>query len=300
MKMPRKSSRFGRVSRLADMFMKITPRSIFLLTFFAASLVVAAPETSPADSGAGNSIIGFSEPVEAVDLSVAEAGIVEAMEVKEGDAVKAGQVLGRLDTRILQSSLRIAELKAGSEALVKSAQIRRDLRESRFKKIEQLKSSQSANAEELERAKADWSVAEAELETAQEEKKSSQLEVERIRATIEARTIRSPIDGEVSRILRDVGESVDARTEHIINVVRLDRLRVIIYVPPKAALQIKSKKTLPVRSLATDETLQATVEFVSPVTEPASGTVRIKLLLDNAERKHISGTKFSVSIGESQ
>lgn len=240
--------------------------------------------------------IGFSEPVETIELSAAEAGVVEEMRVKEGDKVKAGQLLGRLDTGVLDASLKMAEAKAGSEAAIKSARARLQLRKSRSQKLQQLASSQNANAEELERAQADLEIAEADLETAEEEQKASALEVLRIREGIARRTLRSPIDGVVTRVLRDIAESVDARTEHILTIVNLDRLRIVIYVPLAVALRLREANEVVVQPQGWGEELKAKVEFISPVTEPASGTVRIKLLLDNSQGRFISGTKFVVSI----
>ncbi len=256
--------------------------------------LVGAVDAAPQDPR--TNVIGFSEPVETIDLSAAEAGVVEEMRVKEGDSVKSGQLMGRLDSGVLEATLKIAQNKAKSDALVKTATTKVELRRSRLSKLRQLASSQNANPEELERAAADLDIGEAELESAVDEKKASVLEVERIQQSINRRTFRSPIDGVVTRVLRDVAESVDARADHVLTVVNLARLRVVVYVEPQAALRIKAQKELAVRPLEGGPERKATVEFVSPVTEPASGTVRVKLLVDNAEGLLISGTKFSVTL----
>src|SRR5688572_20025952 len=86
-------------------------------------------------------VIGFSEPVEMIDLSAAEAGVVEEMRVHEGQKVEAGELLGRLDTGVLEATLKMAEIKARSDSAVKSAQSRHGLRVSRLQKLERLASS---------------------------------------------------------------------------------------------------------------------------------------------------------------
>lgn len=56
--------------------------------------------------------LGYIEPYHIVTVSAAESGIVAEMLVKEGDAVKKGQVLARLDTAVLAAELEIARAEA--------------------------------------------------------------------------------------------------------------------------------------------------------------------------------------------
>ncbi|MEY5025212.1 MAG: hypothetical protein RLZZ244_740 [Verrucomicrobiota bacterium] len=263
-----------------------------------ALLLIGLILSAPLLGSAADSFTGFSEPVEQIDVAVAETGVIGEIRVKEGDPVQKGDILGRLDIRVLEASLAIAEQRASSESALRSAQARHDLRQTRLRKLQELAASQNANKEELQRAQADFEVSANELQAARDERRVNLLEVERIRQTIEVRTFRSPIGGIVTRVLRDVAENVDARTNHLFTVVNLNQLRILLYVPPLLAKKFHEGSMVPIQPTGESRHGTAQVEFVSPVTDPASGTVRIKLLIDNANRQWSSGTRFEVSLPE--
>ena len=71
-------------------------------------------------------------------------------------------------------------------------------------------------------------VAEAQIKLANEERELASLECDRIEAQIEQRRLRSPIDGVVVEVMREVGESTQISDPRLLTLVQL-LLAVITY-----------------------------------------------------------------------
>jgi len=206
---------------------------------------------------------GYTEPYKTITVSSSEPGVIAEVLVEEGAHVKKNQILAKLDTAQHEAELEIA--KSNTE-----------LQKSRVAKLVEIARAQRIAQDELERARTDLKVREA--------------EVRKIEAVIENRIMRSPVDGIVSEIKRDPSEAVSLASPHVLTVVQIDRLLVNLFLSPARASRLKTGDQV---KLALGETAQpavGTVEFVSPVTDAASGTVRVKFVLDNAKGEYRSGT----------
>ncbi len=205
---------------------------------------------------------GYTEPYKTITVSAAEAGVIKELPVEEGTVVKQGQVLARLDIAQLDAELDIAKIQA-------------ELQRTKVERLEELARSQRAAKEELDRSRADLKIREA--------------EIRKIQAAIETRTMRSPVNGVVTEIKRDPSEAVSLSNPHVLTVVQIDRLIVNLFLPPFRAekLRLGGSATLLLGEKA--QQVPAIVEFISPVTDAASGTVRVKFVMNNAEGKLRSG-----------
>ncbi len=213
-------------------------------------------------AGARADVPGYTEPYKTITVSAAETGVISEVLVEEGDRVKKNQVLARLDTALLAAELDIA--KATTE-----------LQKTKVQRLEDLAKTQRAAAEELDRARTDLKIREAEKR--------------KIEAAIETRTMRSPVDGIVTEVKRDPSEAVSLANPHVLTVVQIDRLLVNLFLTPARAAKLKVGDPAPL--LLGDEAthVTGTVEFISPVTDAASGTVRVKFVLENKDATIRSG-----------
>ena len=206
---------------------------------------------------------GYTEPYKTITVSSAESGVIAEMLVEEGAHVVKNQILAKLDTAQHEAELDIAKTNT-------------ELQKSKVGKLEDIVRSQRISQDELDRARTDLKV--------------RQAEVRKIQAVIEIRIMRSPVDGIVTEIKRDPSEAVSLSNPHVLTVVQIDRLLVNLFLSPARAAQLKVGTTA---KLILGENAQAatgTVEFISPVTDAASGTVRVKFVLDNAKGEFRSGT----------
>jgi len=120
--------------------------------------------------------------------------------------------------------------------------------------------------------------------------------VNRIKAQITDRTIKSPINGIVTEIHKQLGENVTNSEPQYATVVRINELKVRFYLD---AATLK-------RSLVGDHVnvyvgrdrtqLAGTIIFVSPIIDPDSGLGRLEIKLSNQNFNIQSGVACHVSL----
>ena len=229
-------------------------------------------------------IQGFTEPYQDIDVAVAEMGIVEAVNVKEGDRVKADQILVQMDAEVLEVTVKIAKSIKESRGRLESAAEELELKTTILGKLQMLRSRQHASSQEVERAQSQKRIAEAHLHAVREELEVKTLEYERATVQLERRRLRSPIDGIVTRILKDRGESVLLNDPVLVKVVQLDPLLVIFLVPAEQARTLTNGKTIDLR-IAETTTTQGKIEFISPTADPQSGLTRVRVRVPNPKER---------------
>ncbi len=239
----------------------------------------------------GASFDGFTEPFRKIEVAASETGTVAQLLVHEGDQVARGQVLATLDNDVLEVSREIAAANVQAKGKLDSAVAERDLRETRLERLEPLLTEGHASQEEIDRAKADLAVAEANLKAAREQHQLDELESKRVAAMIERRTVRSPIDGYVLKLQKDEREFVSVGSASVATVVQLDPLRAVFSLPTVNAAKLSVGNDVDLELPECGAKIRGTVEFVAPVTEAESGTVRVKVLIDNAGGAYRSGVR---------
>lgn len=270
-----------------QMMPPVLSRSAVVLTA-AIALLTAAPTQA-------QTLQSFSEPYETVLVAAPESGIVASLAVKEGDRVAKGQTIASLDNQVLAASLASAQVRAESQGKLAAAQAAFDIRRRRVEKFQSLRLEGHASPEELEQAQADLAIAEANLITAREELREHGLEADRIRASIDRRVIRSPIDGVVLRLHKAAGESVGPGDAEVATIVQLTALRVTLYLPTSRAVRLKPDATIPLSFVESGATAHGRVEFISPVTDSDSGTVRVVVVIDNPHGQYRSGVRCDLT-----
>lgn len=236
-------------------------------------------------------IEGFTEPYRDLDVAATETGIVAKIHIKEGDTVHKDQVLGNLDEAVLRATLEIADRHRQAQGRLKSAQADVRLKSERAEKLKLLFDRQHASQEEIDRTLVEKDVAEAQLLAVEEEIAVRQLEFDRIQVQLEQRQVRSPIDGVVVKVHRDVGEFVSLNDPVVVTVVQLDPLIATHSVPSSLCREITLNSTVNIQVGDKYTPVKGTVEYIAPVTDAQSGTVQIKIRVPNPDRLHRSGEK---------
>ena len=148
-----------------------------------------------------------------------------------------------------------------------------------------------ANEEEVHRAESELAMAEANVLIAMEQHATDALEADRLAAMIERRTMYSPFDGMVTRVFHEKNELVGSNNSPVLTVMELDKLRVTFTIPTSVAARLKVGETLPLSFPTTGQRAVGTIEFLSPVTEAESDTVRVKVLIDNQKGTYRCGVR---------
>lgn len=152
---------------------------------------------------------GMIDPKTKVKISARVSASVIALPFKEGQDVKEGDVLVRLDAEDLQASLdqASAQLRAeqarlkGTEATLERVQL--DVARAR-----ELFRSKDTSKADLDASEAELLQAQATLQAARESIASAQATVRRAERDLENTVIKSPISGTIIKLNTEVGEVV--------------------------------------------------------------------------------------------
>lgn len=128
--------------------------------------------------------------------------------------------------------------------------------------------------------------------TAKEAQETKKVEYERIRLQLARRTVRSPIDGFVREVYKDIGKFVAPTDPVVVTVVQLNPLLVTFSVPVETAERLRVKQSIPLRLDKKKSHVEGKIEMISPVINAESQTVQIKVQLPNPGYKYRSGTKY--------
>jgi RND family efflux transporter MFP subunit len=263
--------------------MKTTTR---LILFFVAC---AAPAVA-------DDVEGFTEPYRTVNVGVTEVGIVAEMKVREGDTVRRGQALASLDQEVHLALLAIAEANMEIRGRLDSANAELDLNRDKLAKLQQLGLQGHARQEEIGRARTNVAIAEANVRTVEEELLVRRLEYDKMTAQLQRRSIRAPIDGVVIAVHKEVGEAVAPNNPELVTLVQLTSLRAAFSVPSAETDGLQTGALVKLRIGHGETPVEGTIEFLSPTIDAESGTVRVKVRVDNPNGKYRSGQRCSLEI----
>jgi RND family efflux transporter MFP subunit len=234
-------------------------------------------------------IEAFTEPYRRIAVSASEIGIIDSLIVKEGERVQAKQVLGKLDDAVLLSSLEVAKSAAQATGARISAEADFEMRKQQLKGYQSLEREGNATNREMGQAELEVQQAAARLQSIREDMEVRQLECERIRKQIQQRQIVSPIDGIVVSIEKNAGEFVSPTDPIVLHIVQLDTILAVFSVPRSHANKIKQGSEVSLSIGLGEGDVAGKIEYVSPVANPESNTVQVKVRITNSNGKCPSG-----------
>lgn len=203
---------------------------------------------------------GVTEPVEHVTLSASVSGILAVKNFKEGDTVKAGQVILELDKTLEE----IENTRRGLIADEKKQDY--DSTALLFSK------TKSVAREEMLKKESEYKVAAAERDIAAEQ--------------LRRRLIVAPFTGQITDLHLELGEACQPY-QPLARVVDVSRCYFVSNIEAKLAARLQAGQSvqLEVETGATVATVTSKVILISPVADPASGLVKIRTVFDNPEGK---------------
>jgi RND family efflux transporter MFP subunit len=206
-------------------------------------------------------------------------GVVESIAFSEGDRVKKGALLIKLDTSVLESQ--ISAKRASIEAL--QANLTRQERElERTKAIFERKSiSQSSYDQVYYAAEA----LKAQLKAAQSELRAMEIEKGKMH-------IRAPFDGIITARHVDLGEWT-AKGSAVATIVDPDSIEARVSIP--ARLLDKAYANHAFTAVVEDKELQASIKNIIPVADPATRTFQVEMAL-KSDHLLIEGMRIDVKV----
>ena len=235
----------------------------------------AAQSALPPGIASGNGRI----EAKLVDIAPKEPLRVKQILVDEGDLVKPGEVVARMDTTTLQAELAAAKLSVAAteeKVAISKATIARRRAEIGLAKVEVKRSSalvkERAGSQReldvrntmLQTTTAGLAEEEAKLRTTEEEVKVAQANAATIQTRIDDAVLVSPVRGRVLYRLAEVGEVVAAGGK-VLTLVNLDDVYMEIFLPSQDAARTRlgadARITL---DALPDIAVPGNVSFVSP------------------------------------
>lgn len=233
--------------------------------------------------------VGFLQPWESIEVAVSQPGRLADVIAKDGATVSAGDAIARLDDAVLRASLEVAKQRASAMGEAESARARLNHAAKRHEDLTALFDESHASQTEVDQAELVVREAESALLAAQEKIDIAAAEVARIEAQIESHVVRSPIDGVVIEMKRRKGEYAAASDPVIAKIAILKQLRLRLNVPTKLAFQLQPEQQVRLQLSELERVVDGKIDFVSPITDSESGTVRVDIRINNYESKLRSG-----------
>lgn len=222
----------------------------------------------------------FTLPYKEYKISFPTMGVIREVKIKEGDAIKKGDVLMVQDDREDKFELKLLDLDV-NEYPIKAAEFKLVAAESEFQAKDRLKNNGGGSDLEWERARAERDVAKVQVEASKQELKQKEAKRDKQAAHVNNMTLAAPTDGVVKELINDIGSNVDP-TKPVITVVENNPLLVQVQVSALSSLQLKKGEKLRV-SYDKKNWREAFVSFLSPEADAGSGMRMIRLDLPNPD-----------------
>jgi RND family efflux transporter MFP subunit len=243
--------------------------------FFAAEGVSAEPVRAS----------GVTESVHDITMSVADAGIIQNIFYSVGDQVKKDQPILELDNSREKLEMERRKLVWESKAELVSAEQRVETLRAVVDSSKLLyESTKSISKEEVDMQQLEYDTAVSELKQLEIAEEREAIEYAIAAENYQRRILKSPIDGVIVKLVSDVGEYV-APEKPFVQIVTPKKCYMVCQIEEALGRSLKkgTKANIEVMTGAQWLPKSATVVFVSPVVDQASGLLEVKLEFDNSD-----------------
>lgn len=263
----------------------------------AQNAVPQAPAVSAADVvvksiSQWDSFNGRIEAVESVQLRPRVSGYIDKVNYADGQEVKKGEVLFTIDDRTYRAALEQAQ------ASLARAKTQASLARSEANRTDKLVNTNVVSREEWEQRRSAATQAQADIRAAQAAVDAAQL-------NLDFTNVTAPIEGRASRALITSGNLVTAGDSASVLTTLVSLKTVYVYFDVDEATYLHYQNlarsgqgassnhlALPVEIGLVDEEgypHQGKVDFLDNQLTPSTGTIRMRALLDNAQRQFTPG-----------
>ena len=198
---------------------------------------------------------GETEAWQDVKVAADAAGRIEWLGPREGQRVKKGQLLAKIEVSALKAALDHAQ--AAYQLADELCERRRRLYENKI-------------------------IAKEELNQSETQRKLALTDLEQIKVKYNHGFPKSPITGVINHLYVDVGEYADVG-KPLVDIVNIDKIKINVQMPELDVRYVKKGQKTPTKIDAfADQTLIGTVDFVAFKADSATKTFLVRSIIDNA------------------
>ena len=250
------------------------------------AVVAAVQQTVPVRVQA----IGNVEAYTSVAVKSRVDGQIVAVQFREGQEVKKGEVLFRIDARPFEAAFRQSEAQALRDIA------NRDQAGSQERRYQELldKNFVSKDAYAQYRTNA---------QTAEATAKASQAALENAKLNLEYTVIRSPIDGYVGRALLQAGNMVKANDTVSLVVINQVKPVYVSFAIPEQQLTVvrdlmhRNPLTVEVAVPGAEKTIATgRIAFLDNAVDQTTGTIKVRAVFDNSDAALWPGQFYTVRV----
>ncbi len=180
-------------------------------------------------------------------------GNLISISVREGDHVKKGQILGRLNTEMIERSIR-------------EVRINHDLAVTTFKRRKNLWDQNIGSEMEYLQAKSN--------------KEALEQKLEALKAQLALSVIKSPINGVIDEVILRVGEMATPQ-QPFARIVNIDNVYITADVSEMYLPKIHRGDEVDIEFPVLNKTIKKSIFRISSVIDPSSRTFRVRVNLKN-------------------
>ncbi|MEM6362929.1 MAG: efflux RND transporter periplasmic adaptor subunit [Planctomycetota bacterium] len=244
---------------------------------------IPPPVASDASRSRSRTYEGFTTAAKDVIISSEEMGRIIAMPVDVGMQVNAGDVIAKLDDAIQSAAVHVARIRASMRGEQMAAIASRDSQAKRVETFRDLARRHMAGPDELTRAELELAIAEARVATSREEQTLQQAELERLEMQWRRRTLTAPFAAVVAeRFLTDGGTIIPGNAA-VVRLLQTDVLHGTFNVPASDLDVMSVGQQVQLYLRAGRQTVSATIDAIAPMIDAESGTVEVRVAIDNRD-----------------
>jgi RND family efflux transporter MFP subunit len=219
-------------------------------------------------------------------LGPKETGVITSLNVDEGDRVKKGQVLFRLDS--VQVGLAVDQ----ANAALASAKVGASAAQTEYDRIKTLRERGSVTPDVYDQVK-------SHLDSANSMVVQAQTGVQLASHRLNNMVVSSPIDGIVTEKRMNLGETATLMPPSIVLVIQdIDLLELRARLPEMALKTVHEGSKLGVRFPAIGDSRQVNVKRIAPTVDSRTRTIEIIADVDNRDHRLLAGMMAEVSYDE--
>jgi len=234
--------------------------------------------------------IGNVEAYTSVSVKSRVDGQILRVDFREGQEVKKGEVLFRIDPRPFEAALKQAEAQALRDVA------NRDQAASQEKRYQELLEKNFVSKEAYAQYRTN-------AQTADATSKASQAALENARLNLEYTVIRSPVDGYVGRALLQAGNMVKANDTQALVVINQVRPVYVSFAIPERQLAVvrelmrKGPLAVDVAAPGTDKPLASgRIAFLDNAVDQTTGTIKLRAIFENHDASLWPGQFYTVRV----